>query len=143
MSRAKVYIFRGLPGSGKTTAAKKTGFELVAADDYFTGLDGSYNFDVKKIGAAHSYCKKRVDNLLRQGKDVAIHNTFTQHWEMKPYLDMAKKYGAEVKVFRMPEDSIDILFLRNVHGVPKETLIKMKDRFQAYSGEVIYKDGAR
>ena len=41
----------------------------------------------------------------------------------------------------MPETSIDVLFARNVHGVPKDTLIKMKDRLQAYPGEVIYKDG--
>lgn len=137
MSRPKLYIYRGLPGSGKTTAAKASGFELAAADDYFTSTDGSYNFNAMKIGAAHAYCYKKVDRLLRSGKDVAVHNTFTQHWELKPYLDMAKKYGADVKVFRMQEMSPEILFRRNVHNVPMEAIIKMKERFQSYPGEIV------
>jgi hypothetical protein len=63
----RMVIYRGLPGSGKTTIAtleqhsqaKDCACEIFEADHYFM-KDGVYHFDPGKIGLAHSDCARRV-----------------------------------------------------------------------------------
>jgi hypothetical protein len=33
---------------------------------------------------------------MKIGHQIVVSNTFTQEWEMKPYFDMAEKYGYKV-----------------------------------------------
>jgi hypothetical protein len=56
----------------------------------------------------------------------AVSNTFTQEWEMKPYFDLAKKYG--YKVFTVIVENRH--GGKNVHNVPDEALEKMRNRFE-------------
>jgi hypothetical protein len=57
-----LYIIRGLPGSGKTTEAKRLAaenpdnFKIYEADDYFLdATSGIYNFDATKLQEAHHW----------------------------------------------------------------------------------------
>jgi hypothetical protein len=57
---------------------------------------------------------------------IIVSNTFTQEWEMQPYYDLAEKYGYRVYSL-IVENRHDG---KNQHGVPQETLEKMKNRFE-------------
>lgn len=121
-------LIRGLPGSGKSTYAKRIGCYHVEADMYHC-KDGEYIFDSARARLAHNWCQKSALFAMEQGMDVAVSNTFTQKWEIQPYLDMAAKTGHKVKIVRMTKE------YRTVHGVPTETMQKMRERFEKIEGE--------
>lgn len=102
---------RGLPGSGKSTFAKKlvgADFLVCEADKYFIDKEtGEYKFDPFQLKAAHKACQETVeiymkDSLLNDQfyRQIAVSNTFTQEWEMKPYFELAEKYGYSVFLCR-------------------------------------------
>ncbi|MEY4572456.1 MAG: hypothetical protein RLZ10_1695, partial [Bacteroidota bacterium] len=57
---------------------------------------------------------------------VVVANTFTEEWEMKPYFEMAERYNYRIHTIIVENRHGG----ENVHGVPKEKLQQMKDRFQ-------------
>jgi hypothetical protein len=59
-------------------------------------------------------------------REIAVSNTFTQEWEMKPYFELAKTYG--YKVFSIVVENRHEG--TNQHGVPDEVLTKMRERFE-------------
>lgn len=133
-STLKLIIIRGLSGSGKTTYGKK----LIAvdptlshyeADMYFYNSDGKYIFNPKLLPKAHAWCKDQVERDLSNNKSVIVSNTFTQNWELAPYVELGNKYGAEIVIKKA------IGNYKNVHGVPEEALAKMKSRWEDVDGE--------
>lgn len=127
-------LVRGIPGSGKSTFADKAaaaiGAKVHTTDDFFVDKNGNYNWDGNKVRRAHEWNQDRTDSALQAGHNVIVPNTMTTAKEMRPYLDMAKKHGAKVHVYRA------VFPGKNVHGVPDETLRKMADRFQPHPGEI-------
>lgn len=125
-----LYLIRGIPGSGKSTFAAQlflSGIvqKVAEADDYFTQEDGSYVFDPKKLGAAHSHCQQKTREYLSLGYSVAVSNTSTTESEVDIYAKIAERYGAQF---------ISIIVENrhgssNVHNVPREALERMKQRF--------------
>ena len=121
----KLFLIRGLPGSGKTTFAEEICDKVVSADDYF--MDGNeYKFDAEKLPYAHRYCQKKTETIMKTGHNVAVANTFTKKWEMKPYYELAEKYG--YMVFSVIVENRHNG--KSIHNVPEETMEKMKNRFQ-------------
>jgi len=121
-----LYLFRGVPSAGKTTAAKSLGLMTFEADQFFIE-DGEYKFDPTKIKHAHQWCKDQVEYVMINGMSkVAVSNTFTQEWEMKPYFDLASKYGYMV-ISMIVENRHGG---KNEHGVPEEKIEIMKNRFE-------------
>jgi predicted kinase len=118
-------LVRGLPGSGKSTyAASLGGYRHLEADMFFERSDGSYHFDPAKLAQAHAWCQGAVRHELRQGADVVVSNTFTQRWEMQPYLDMAQELNVPVKVVVMNGR------FKNVHNVPEQAIERMRARWE-------------
>lgn len=127
---SSLYLIRGIPGSGKSTFATQlflSGIvqKVTEADDYFTQEDGSYVFDPKKLGAAHSQCQQKTREYLSLGYSVAVSNTSTTESEVDIYAKIAERYGAQF---------ISIIVENrhgssNVHNVPREALERMKQRF--------------
>lgn len=143
-----LYIIRGLPGSGKSTFAR----QLVGrgnyfeADMYFTDHFGVYRFDPTKLQAAHAWCfsevQKAMESRYTQYKDnidgfegsylscmepVAVSNTFSQLWEIQPYLDLVKRpeYADwSVCIIEMQNN------FENTHGVPTEAIERMRNRWE-------------
>lgn len=135
---AKLYIIRGLPGSGKSTFARKMIDRGMAdsyyeADMYFLDKDGNYNFDPSKLGNAHAWCKAKVLADLKAGKNVIVSNTFTRRNEMEPYITYCMDNKIPFQVIRMQTQ------FKSIHNVPPEAMERMKARFQNFNGETIIK----
>jgi len=120
-----LYIIRGLPGSGKSTlAAALVGREYHEADQYFMET-GSYKFDPTKLKEAHQWCHHRVSAAMQFGvAKIAVSNTFTQPWELQPYLELAAEYGYEVSIITCEND------FGSTHNVPPESINKMASRWE-------------
>ena len=120
-----LYIVRGLPGSGKSSLAKKVTESVYSADDFFTNKKGEYNFNAKLLGKAHEWCWGKVRDAMFIGANaVAVANTFTQAWEAEKYYQIAEEYGYSVFVIECQND------FGNVHDVPKESIDAMKERWE-------------
>jgi predicted kinase len=130
-----LYIIRGLPGSGKSTLAHSLVHDaklVCEADKYHIDKNGKYDWKPENVKAAHSWCQNQVKNMMSHTgfgdfyKKIVVSNTFTQEWEMQVYLDMAKEYGYMVFsiIVENRHDGV------NQHGVPDDTLTKMRDRFE-------------
>ena len=125
------FIIRGASGSGKSTFAnyikrvceeeKKT-VKSFEADDYFM-KDGEYKFNPSKLPTAHKQCFDNVKKALEDEETnvVIVSNTFIKEWEIKPYIDLAKKKkNVEFKIFRMDKQ------YENAHGVPMSKVEKQR-----------------
>ena len=133
-NQGDLILLRGLPGSGKTTLASiilqsPSGYEpeILSADDFFVDSDGNYNFDASKLKEAHNYCQFRCSERMRQQKSrIVVANTFTQEWEMDEYFKMAERYNYRVHSVIVENRHGN----ENIHGVPEDKLLEMKNRFQ-------------
>lgn len=127
----ELFLLRGLPGSGKSTLAKSLDGIHIEADQYFME-DGVYNFDASKLKNAHNYCQLQTQGWMKTDGErvnvdrLVVSNTFTQEWEMKPYFEMAEKYGYRVYSLIVENRHGGI----NEHGVPEESLQRMENRFE-------------
>ena len=131
----ELILIRGLPGSGKSTLAKriKEGYQyafVYEADDYFYDETGKYNYDFKHIKTAHEKCQQntleRLAFLIEYDLNgaVIVSNTFTTKKELAPYFNIAKDLAIIPKVI-LCQNSYG-----SIHGVPEETMIKMRNRFE-------------
>ena len=133
MNKLELRIWRGLPGSGKSTAAKKFAEEhgyLEFENDEFFMKNGKYEFSQDKAKDAANWCYNETAKALRSGKSVCVANVFVTRKSVDRYKELAVKYGAEFTVLRSNASFGD------VHDVPKAVYASMKRAFQDYSGEI-------
>ncbi|XP_057652949.1 uncharacterized protein LOC130891893 [Diorhabda carinulata] len=139
-------ILRGLPGSGKTTLAKKilentVGYDsnyhlhILSADDYFCqNPRGIYEYNVRKIEDAHNWNQNRAFQATRRGfSPVIIDNTNTQMWELKAYASMAIDFGYILEILEPDTHwcfNDKELAKRNTHGVPRSKIKDYLDRYE-------------
>lgn len=101
--------------------------------------DGNYNFDPSKLKDAHQWCKNQVEFAMTKGHKnflqiygpkplarIVVSNTFTQEWEMKPYYELAEKYGYRVYSLVVENRHGGV----NQHNVPEDKIDQMVNRFQ-------------
>jgi hypothetical protein len=67
-----------------------------------------------------------LNHTTGENETIVISNTFTQEWEMKPYMDMAKNWDYMVFSIIVENRHGGV----NQHGVPEEKLQQMADRFE-------------
>jgi len=126
MKKQKLTLVRGVPGSGKTTLAKKIDAHLMEADLFFINQKGEYNFSSKLIKEAHAWCQLETKRMLRSGHSVVVANTFVRHWEMDFYLKLASKEGVEVEIIEAQGN------YKNVHGVSDEVVERMRNQYEPF-----------
>lgn len=132
----RLYLIRGTPGSGKSTYAekvfvKKHGFIHLENDMFLYDKDGNYVWTPEKAKEAMQKCYNETAKALAAGKDVVVTNVFVTFKSTRRYLELAKKYNAEFKIFRKDKD------YGNVHNVPEKTLKQFKAAFQDIQGEIL------
>ena len=124
---AKLYIVRGLPGSGKSTFAKKLLQEgkvqqHLEAYEFMTDGNGDYKFDPTILQKCHQQCQMWTKYYLDLGQSVVVANIFSRKWEILVYTKM----GAEFEVIEMTGE------YKNIHGVPDHVIKQMKSRWEEW-----------
>lgn len=132
-------LVRGLPGSGKTSFVWRCiGDSLekskqIATDDFFM-VDGRYQFDPKLLPENHEKCRLQVEEWLKEGYNVWVHNTFVRRWEIAPYERLSKEIGTKFDVISKGDGGCtdEELAARNSHGVPAEKIAQMRSNWEEF-----------
>lgn len=136
-------IMRGLPGSGKSYMAeqfqKNTQYDcgIYSTDAFFMrNAEKVYKFNGKAIGIAHKWNQNRVATAMNTagGQSIIIvDNTNTTWKEIEPYAQMGKEHGYFIMVAEPDTDwamNVEECVKRNQHGVPLESIQRMKARWE-------------
>lgn len=122
-------ILRGLPGSGKSSFARfirdsdphRCLVEIVSADDYFTDIEGNYNFEIGKLDEAHAWCAARAHAEFADNTDIVIiDNTNCRVEEFNWYKETAEEHGYQVFVVLVENHHGN----KSIHAVPERTLVR-------------------
>lgn len=120
----KLTIYRGIPGSGKSTQAYKENDIVVEADVFFILDNDEYVYDISKSSDAHMLCRGIVCKHLYSKKNVAVANTFINQEQIDPYIDIAERYGAKIEVVECSGS------FKSIHNVPDSIIEKMKNAWE-------------
>lgn len=150
-----LYIMRAVPGCGKTHRASRLASQVrgvILSADHFYGEGEEYrkNWSREKAHLGHRDCEgKCLKAMQAKTESIIIDNTNISLQGFRYYLDEAVDRNYNV-YFVYPDspwwtDSVlpflkqktgdpkaiaDTLFQKNTHGVPKETILDMMNRFQ-------------
>ena len=134
-----LYIAVGLPGSGKSTYSKNfikdKDIEYLSSDELRAKF-GSGETDQTCTNQVFGHIKRKVDEFLKDGKNVMVDATSVNRKERSDYINTAKKYGAKVVaiVFKMDRQGlIDRNKKRGEQGgrvVPDWVIDKMLAKFE-------------
>lgn len=147
-------IARGPSGSGKSTMVEKLKKELGAPvfstdDAWISKKTGRYEYDPSVADWAHWATQEEVKKAMQTGHSIIIvDNTNTQLWEMKPYVEMARKHDYSVSFkepdwdenLKTPEGQWNVDFLESMQQtgnrqeigkiIPREVLEKMVGKYE-------------
>jgi predicted kinase len=132
--KKELRIIRGIAGSGKTFLAQKMKDEegaVVFSNDDLLMVDGVYRWDEDRALQAHWTNQRLVAAAMREEVPlIVLDNCNLLPYHSSPYVRLGKYYGYEHAVVQIATPwclDIDELVKRNIHGIPKHILEKMKD----------------
>ena len=129
---ATLHLFRGTPGSGKSTAAHRMFPNIVRFEnDMFLMRDGKYCWSKDDVKDAIVWCTDMVDACLGAGMDVVVANTFTKRKFVAAYEKIALRNNASFKVYRCTGN------FQNVHGLSSSMVQSFKKAMENWPGEIL------
>jgi len=147
-----IYIAVGLPGSGKSTYAKNfikgKDIEYLSSDE-LRAVFGKSEEDQTVTPLVFGHIKRKVDEFLKDGKNVLVDATSVNRKERADYINTAKKYGAKVVVLVFKLDRQGLIDRNKKRGeqggrvVPDWVIDKMLAKYEEPStsegiDEIIY-----
>ena len=136
----QLFIIRGIPGSGKSTFAKKLSntnghMRIVENDDFFTDHSGKYRYNKEIYDYAKQYTMSAiVHELMIEKKACIVTGVFYHADEASDLLNIinfCKAHNIPFEVHRMTGN------FQNIHNIPEEVLEEMKENFEPYDGEIM------
>lgn len=99
---AKLYLFIGYPGAGKTTTAKliveHTGAVHIWADDQRHKMFDHPTHSKEESNQLYDYLNERAGELLSAGKDVVFDTNFNHYADREKLREIAAKNGGEIVI---------------------------------------------
>lgn len=111
-----ITIFRGLPGTGKSTAAKELGIPLIEADMYW-GKD--YKFDMARHHEARDWCLLETKRTLFDSQNVVVTGMFSDIRDLMPYYQL----GHKVKFIEMIKE------FGSIHGLTVDRMQTLRNQW--------------
>ena len=134
-----LYITVGLPGSGKSTYVKNfikdKEIEYLSSDS-LRAVYGKSEEDQTVTPLVFGHIKRKVDEFLKDGKNVLVDATSVNRKERSDYINTAKKYGARVVAIVFKMDRLGLIERNKKRGeqggreVPTFVIDKMLAKFE-------------
>lgn len=119
-------FIRGLPGSGKSTAAREMSADyrnvVHLETDMFWGE--SYDFDPQHLSIAHNWCQMEAARNLHIGNSIVVSNTFVSIGEFIPYLKLAVRFNSKIDLIECNGE------FGSIHSVPDNAIERMKRKWE-------------
>lgn len=137
VTKPKLLLIRGAPGSGKTTIANTLYPEWVSccANDLFVDDDGNFKIDFSLLNEAHKQCYLKCKTNLSEGKNVVVHNTFKKLQELNQYLRLS--YLADIKIYRVVSQ------FDSIHHIPEKIVTKYLIEYESHTDDILVKLNTR
>lgn len=138
----QLILIRGAQGSGKSTTAaiwanhpKARWYE---ADQFFTDMNGRYDFKGDWLHDAHEWCERSAISAMDDPdvERVVVSNCFAKRKQMSVYVDEAEKRGIKVRILLKFEK------YPNEHEVPEDVVQYTRESMEPVVGEYICASGS-
>jgi len=129
---AKLTIYRGLPGSGKTTRARETDSFILSPSDMYSMENGEYKWTAAKHIRGHNWAMDIFNKCLTYRIDIVIAEVLPRISDVMEFVVPAKQNDYNIEVIDCEitrEESVK----RNVHEVDPDNIDEMMKSWEPWS----------
>lgn len=128
-------IMRGIPGSGKSTFARKLAegrhAVICSTDDFFV-KDGIYRREITMLAEYHAQnLQKFIQALAERVPLVICDNCNVRYLHYRDYIRSAEHYDYPVTIITMPHPDPETAAAKNIHGVPLEHIERLLQQWES------------
>ena len=127
---------RGLPGSGKSTVAKKIAGDkgvILTIDKYIVQQAPSILLEDKAKDIYESIFKEFEQEIAKGTELIVIDNVNLREWEFAAFVHKAQKEHYFVGVVSLPHPDIKQAVTRSTYDVNEDTITTMMNKWEPFS----------